>query len=186
MTDAPPDPFAALEAGSKAEPFAVGFRKSDGEALVYGTVFLGVIFLVVGIVAGMPLLSAGALVPLAISFWHYPMIDRSVPQLGANKDGLFVERLGFLDWGAVKSLDLTRTSVRSIQLVHLNIHLTRPVAEAKAKPQAFPVWKQVMMRNWRIETDKTGAETLRVQLNTLNADPDDILARIKDFLHDIG
>lgn len=181
MTNAQPDPFANLEAGLRAEPFAVGFRKSDGEALVYGTLLLGAILVITGIFAAMPLISAAALVPLSIAFWHYPMLDKSVPQLGANKDGLFVERLGFIDWGAISALSVNRSSVRSIQLAHLDITLTRPVKDALAKPQTFPFWKRLMMRNWTVQANLEAADRIRIQLHPLNADPGDVVARIKAF-----
>lgn len=78
MIDVLFDFFVDLEVGFKVELFVVGFCKLDGEVLVYGMVFLGVIFLVVGIVVGMFLFLVGVLVLFVIVFWYYLMIDCSV------------------------------------------------------------------------------------------------------------
>ena len=81
-------------------PFTVGFNRSQSESIVYGSLILGILFAVIGIVGNLPLLALAALAPLAIAFWHYPMIEKGKPQLGANEDGLYVERIGFIDWAA--------------------------------------------------------------------------------------
>lgn len=176
----PADPFDKTETKGP-EPFAIGFDKSSGESLVYGSLILGVIFLAVSFAAGMPLMSLAAVVPLCIAFWHYPMIEKKQPQLGANTDGLFVERIGFIDWAAIRSIDLKRSSVRSIELVTLNVLLTRPLNAAIAKKQTYPVWKRLMMRNWTTTTREHGRDLLAIQLHTLTRDPDQILDRIKAY-----
>lgn len=83
-------------------PFTVGFNRSQSESIVYGSLILGILFAVIGIVGNLPLLALAALAPLAIAFWHYPMIEKGKPQLGANEDGLYVERIGFIDWAAIR------------------------------------------------------------------------------------
>lgn len=114
-------------------PFAIGYNRSQGEGLVYGCMLLGLIMVVVGIAADLPLLSLAALVPLGIAYWHYPMVEKGHPQLGANEDGLFVERIGFINWAAVHEIDIKRTSVRNIILVRLEIQLNCPLKEAIKK-----------------------------------------------------
>lgn len=162
-------------------PFAIGYNRSQGEGLVYGCMLLGLIMVVVGIAAGLPLLSLAALVPLGIAYWHYPMVEKGHPQLGANEDGLFVERIGFINWAAVHEIDIKRTSVRNIILVCLEIQLNCPLKEAIKKDQALPPWKKLMLRNWRCRRNETDRDTVIVNLHTLAADPDEIFQRIRRY-----
>ena len=180
MTSGAPDPFFDEEPKGP-EPFAVGFRRSSGEAIVYGGLLIGAGMLLPALLTGHQILAACALVPLLTAFWHYPMIDRSHPQLGANGDGLFVERLGFLDWSTIGSLELQRTAVRNIELVTLAIGLNRPVEQAVAKRQAFPLWKNLMLKNWSARSLDDGNALLLVRLDTLTGKPDDILSRIRAY-----
>ncbi len=175
---APADPF---ETETGPEPFAIGFEKSTGEAMVYGAVFFAVIFLAVSLATGQPLVALGALIAASVGFWHYPMFEKGQPQLGANLDGLFVDRIGFLDWASVGKLELSRTSVRSIRLVHLHITLNRPLADAVAKPQVFPFWKKLMMRSWSLDRSSQEAPVLRIELHPLTKDPDAVLDRIRRY-----
>lgn len=181
MVETESDPFASLEEPEKPAPFALGFDKSSGDALVYGAILLGVILAAVGLFSGQYLIMAGALFPLAIAFWHYPMIDRGVPQIGANNDGLFVERLGFVDWGAISGIELVRTSVRTIRLARLKVSLTRPLEDAIVKPERFPIWKRFMMRNWSSRRREDGTDVLTIELHPLTNDPDTVLARLIAF-----
>jgi hypothetical protein len=162
-------------------PFTVGFNRSQSEGLVYGSLLLGLLFAAIGIAGGMPLLTVAALAPLAIAYWHYPMIERGKPQLGANEEGLYVERIGFIDWAAIRMTDVKRTSVRNIELVRLDVLLTRPLDDALTRSQSFPIWKKFMMRNWKRTPREHGRELIAINLHTLAADPDEILERIRAF-----
>jgi len=181
MSNTDADPFSDLEKPKGPSPFAVGFNRTNGDAMVFGGVFLGGLLVLVSAVAGMPVMALIALAPLAIAFWHYPMLDRRVPQIGANADGLFVERIGYIDWASVRKFELRRTAVRSIQLARLEVSLTRPLADAISGPQIFPVWKKAMMHNWKTRREADGTDTLIVQLHTLTADPDQVLAQLRTF-----
>ena len=181
MTNTDADPFGDLEKPKGPSPFAVGFDRSNGDALVFGGLFMGGLLVLVSVVADIPVMALFALAPLAVAFWHYPMLDRRVPQIGANADGFFVERIGFIDWASVRKFDLRRTAVRNIQLVRLEVSLTRPLADAVSGPQIFPFWKKVMMRNWSTRREADGTDTLVIQLHTLNADPDQVLDRLRTF-----
>lgn len=162
-------------------PFTVGFNRSQSEGLVYGSLLLGLIFAAIGIAGGMPLLAVASLAPIAIAYWHYPMIEKGRPQLGANEDGLYVERIGFIDWAAIRMTDVKRTSVRNIDVIRLDVLLTRPLDNAVVKSQTVPFWKKFMMRNWKLTPREHGRELIAVNLHTLAADPDEILTRIRAF-----
>ena len=135
----------------------------------------------IGAVGGLPLLALASLAPFGIAYWHYPMIEKGKPQLGANEEGLYVERIGFIDWAAIRMTDVKRTSVRNIELVRLDVLLTRSLDDAVTKAQTFPVWKKFMMRNWKRTPREHGRELLAINLHTLAADPEEILSRIRAF-----
>ncbi len=181
MSNSDADPFSDLEKPMGPAPFAIGFDRSSGDAMVFGGLFLGAVMVVVSIAADMPVMALIALAPLAVAFWHYPMLDRRVPQIGANADGFFVERIGFIDWASIRKFELHRTAVRNIQLARLEVSLTRPLADAVSGPQIFPVWKKVMMRSWKTRREADGTDTLVIQLHTLAADPEQILDRLRAY-----
>lgn len=165
----------------EAVPFTVGFNRGQSEGLVYGSLLLGIMFAGIGVVGDLPLLAVAGLAPLGIAYWHFPMIEKGRPQLGANEDGLYVERIGFIDWAAIRMTDVKRTSVRNMELVRLDVLLTRPLDNAVTKAQSFPVWKKFMMRNWKRTPREHGRELIAINLHTLAADPEEILSRIRAF-----
>ncbi|MTH96309.1 hypothetical protein [Roseibium sp. RKSG952] len=181
MHPKPADPFEEDTDKRAPVPFAIGFERANGEALVYGSMVLGVIFLGVSFAAGIPLLAIAALVPLGIAFWHYPMVEKQQPQLGANEDGLFVERIGFIGWGSIRSLDIKRTNVRSITVTTLNILLNRGLDASVTKRQKFPLWKRIMIRNWKLHHREHGRDMISVRLHTLTTQPDEVLDKIMAF-----
>ncbi|MCV0428936.1 MAG: hypothetical protein K5905_26070, partial [Roseibium sp.] len=128
-----------------------------------------------------PLLALAAIAPLAMAYWHYPMVERGKPQLGANEEGLYVERIGFIDWAAIRMTDVKRTTVRNMELVSLDVLLTRPLENAVSQAQSFSIWKKFMMRNWKRTPREHGRELIAINLHTLAADPDEILNRIRAF-----
>jgi hypothetical protein len=179
---------AKTEAVSKEEitrpepvAFTVGFNRGQSEGLVFGSLLLGIMFVVTGLVGELPLLAIAGLAPLGIAYWHFPMIEKGRPQLGASEDGLYVERIGFIDWAAIRMTDVKRTSVRNMELVRLDVLLTRSLDDAVSKAQTFPVWKRFMMRNWKRTPREHGRELIAINLHTLAADPEEILSRIRAF-----
>ncbi|GGB51584.1 hypothetical protein GCM10011316_24510 [Roseibium aquae] len=175
------DPFDGDEATRGPAPFAIGFERANGTGIVFGAAFLAVVLLAIGLASGQTLLAFAALAPLGIALWHYPMIEKGKPQLGANPDGLFVERIGFIDWGSIRMIDLSRTSVRNIELVKLNVLLNRSLDAAVAQKQKFPFWKTLMMRNWKVSQREHGRSLLSIDLHTLTHDPDEIVNRIRAY-----
>jgi len=162
-------------------PFTIGYERRNSEVIVYGCAFVVVMFTVIGIVTGTYLLFFAALGPAAIAYWHFPILERNRPQLGANEEGLFVDRIGFIDWGAIRMIDVNRTKVRSNTLVKLNILLTRPLENAVTHGQHTPLWKRFTLRNWKRSKREHGRELIAINLHTLVGDPDEVLSRIRSF-----
>lgn len=175
------DPFDGMNEDEGPRPFAIGFDKASGDSLVFGGVLVGALFVFISFSLNQPFLAVGALIPLGVAFWHYPMIDRRTPQFGASSDGLFVDRLGFIDWAEIAKFELQHSSVRNIRLVRLEVSLHRPLKDTAIKRQVFPLWKSVMTRCWSLRRDEDGSEKLVVQLHLLTKDPDQVLARLRAF-----
>lgn len=162
-------------------PFTIGYERRNSEIIVYGCVFVVLMFAVIGFVTGTYLLLFAALGPAAIAYWHFPMLERHRPQLGANEEGLFVDRIGFLDWAAIRMIDLSKTTVRGNSLIRLNILLNRPLENAVTSGQHTPLWKKFTMRNWKRSKREHGRELIAINLHTLVGDPDEVLSRIRSF-----
>ncbi|MFD1695179.1 hypothetical protein [Roseibium aestuarii] len=180
MSDTLHDPFDA-PAPPAAEPFAIGYRRSNGEGLVYGGLMFAAGLLVLGLFGKARILTSLSLIPIFVAYWHYPMVDRGQPQLGANKDGLFLERLGFLRWDAIAGFHLRQTSVRMIEIAVLDITLTGTLEDAIAKAQVFPFWRAVMTRCWKVKKNQDGQTVLRVNLHPLNGEAEEIVSRLRAF-----
>lgn len=169
------DPWQQDPSGPR--PFAVGYRKSAGESLVYGGLFLaavGAAAFALGANPGFLLLAAAG----AGSSVHFmPLIERKRPQLGASVDGLYVRGIGFIAWQEIAGFDLFTTSVRSIEMHTLIIELVRPLEEAAVREESRSPWRALMARCYR----RRGPKRLEVPLHTLNGPPGEILARLRDF-----
>lgn len=176
------DDVPAEEAEKPAPlPFTVGYKRGSGEVTVFGNLALGAIFISTGFLTGLPLLSVAGLAPIAYAYRSYPMLEAGRPQLGANADGLYIDRIGFIDWKAIRMTEIGQNPKETKDRVLLNVLLTRPTGDAVTKAQKIPVWKKYMMRNWKRSQREHGRELIAVNLQTLDADPDDILSRIRTF-----
>lgn len=174
---------SAKEEVTKTEPvpFTVGFNRSQSQAIVFGCLLLGIVFAAIGLLGNMPLMLLAAAAPIASAYWYYPMVEKGKPQLGANEEGLYVERIGFIDWGAIRMTDVKRAKARNVEQVRLDVLLTRSLEAAVTNTQTVPVWKKYMMRNWKRTRREHGRELISVDLHTLDADPDEVFERIRAF-----
>ncbi|MTI18728.1 hypothetical protein E1162_15895 [Rhodobacteraceae bacterium RKSG542] len=175
------DPWLDDETLTKARPFAVGFKKKSGEPLVYGSFLLAACMLAVFLITGSPEWGLIAIPMLGLAYWYYPMIA-GWPQLGANDDGLFVERIGFIHWACVEKVSLYETSVRTLVLHRAQIILNRNLEEAIAKREAVAWWRYPMMRNWSLKKLENQRVMIDVQLHTLSGDPHEICRALNAFL----
>jgi len=175
-------PGTAERANNQQEPssFAVGYSGSAGEPLVYGGVIIGVICLVLSIAAQRAEFAIAAVVSLSAAYWYYPLVERNSPQLGANARGLYISRIGFLDWSAIGRMELFETSVRSIRLYKLKIFLNRPLDDAVAEPELSRSWKTFMTRNWTRRRTETG-DLIEVDLHPLAGVPGEILQGLRAY-----
>jgi len=168
--------------GPQSGPCAVGFEPASGDLLVYGMAAFGIALLIIGLGSGRSLLAMAAMGPLALSFWNYPLIDKSAPQLATRADGLFVERLGLIPWAEIADLELKQTAVRNMLLARLVVTLHRPFADIALRPHHTASWKRWMMRNWSLHKSKDDADRVVIDLHPLTGTPQTLLEKARSFL----
>ncbi|WP_310621022.1 hypothetical protein [Flexibacterium corallicola] len=163
------------------EPFAVGFKKKAGEPLVYGSFLMGAVAFGLFLVTrelGFALASVPAFM---LSYWYYPMIA-NWPQIGANSEGLFLERLGFIEWSSIESVEFYKTSVRSMVFKCLRVRLHSSLESCAVKKEVFPFWRRFMFRNWKRVPLEGQREMILVPLHVLNADAEQVYRQTKGFV----
>ncbi|MDQ0314356.1 hypothetical protein [Amorphus orientalis] len=157
--------------------FAVGFDSNAGEALVYGGATLIVIGSLVTVVRGQPAALVLSLIGLCSTVYFRPLIEAKRPQLGANMQGLYVERIGIIGWSAIAEIDVFETSLRTMNFSKLIVRLAVPLEKAIVVPETVPWWRRLMSRNW----SRKGPDRLDIKLDTLSADPAVVVRRVKAF-----
>ncbi|MEP3280181.1 MAG: hypothetical protein ABJN26_11505 [Stappiaceae bacterium] len=160
------------------KPLAIGYRSGSGESLVYGSFMAAALGVLLAFITDEPWFLVLAAVGLGGAYYYRPYVESKRPQLGANADGLYLERLGFIAWADIADIQLFETSVRSIQLQTLKISLNRPLKETISKPEKPNVFRYLMARCWR----RTGPRSVDIAIHSLEANPDNLLARLRSFL----
>ncbi|GHB21351.1 hypothetical protein GCM10007094_06780 [Pseudovibrio japonicus] len=163
-----------------AEPFSLGYKKGTGEPVLYGSLLLGAALVAAGIVSGsaIPILAS---LPVFLSvYWHYPLIDKRA-QLAANKNGLYLERLGVLRWSAMKDLSIYSTAVRTMEFSQLHIQLNGPLEDCLVEKEPKSLLRMAMRKNWRLKQAKSKAPVIEVDLNLLACKPELLLERTRQF-----
>lgn len=171
-----PDSFDDGAPEPMPKAFAVGYDLRSGEALVYGGAVLIIIGSLVTIVRGEPFALVLSLVGLGAVFYFRPLVETRRPQLGANMQGLYVERIGVIGWGAIAELDVFETNLRTMHFTKLIVRLASPLEQAVVEPEPVPWWRHWMSRNWVLKGDR-----LEIKLDTLKAEPGAVVRRLKAF-----
>lgn len=160
------------------KPLAIGYRSGSGDSLVYGSFMVAALGVLLAFTTEQPwflILAAGGLWG---AYYYHPYIETKRPQLGASQDGLYLERLGFIAWADIADIELFETSVRSIRLHTLKVSLHRPLQESIAKPEKLNPFRVLMTRCWR----RTGPATIDIAIHTLEANPNNLLHRLRSFM----
>lgn len=171
--DATPQPRPPQEPPQN-RAFATGYKRHSGDMMVYGGGVLTLIGVIVSVLNGHPGPLLASLVGSASAYFYHPTLDTQRAQLGANDDGLFVARVGFIPWSAVRDVRVERRALRTLHLAHLTVLTEGPVGEAVSVPDVVPVAERFTTRNARVSGD-----TIRVELHTLAMAPDVIEFRLK-------
>lgn len=164
------------EAGPEPAPrsFAVGYNPSGGEIYVYGGASLVVIGCIITAVQGHPAALLLSLVGLGSTFYYRPLMEARRAQLGASMQGLYVERIGVIGWRAIADIDMVETYIRTMRFTKLVVTLSMPLDKAVVQPEIVTPWRRYTSRNWSLKGDR-----LEIKLDTLRADPEVVLRRVK-------
>ena len=173
---APDSPLTGVGPEPVPRSFAVGYNPSGGEIYVYGGASLVVIGCILTAVQGNPAALLLSLVGLGSTFYYRPLMENRRPQLGASMQGLYVERIGVIGWRAIADVDMTETYIRTMRFTRLVVTLSMPLDTATVQPEVVPAWRRYTSRNWTHKDNR-----LEIKLDTLKADPEVVLRRVKAF-----
>ena len=164
------------EAGPEPAPrsFAVGYNPSGGEIYVYGGASLVVIGCIITAVQGHPAALLLSLVGLGSTFYYRPLMEARRAQLGASMQGLYVERIGVIGWRAIADIDMVETYIRTMRFTRLVVTLSMPLDKAVVQPEVTATWRRYTSKNWTLK-----GNVLEIKLDTLRADPEVVLRRVK-------
>ena len=174
----PPRP----EGGGEGEPaggpraFAVGYKPHGGDLMVYGGGAMTVVGVLATVVNGQPGFLLASIVGSLSALYFQPTMDLKSPQLGANRSGLYVARVGFIPWSEITEIHVEHRALRTMRLATLVVGTARPLKEAVSEPDRVPPMRRLMSRNARVSGGK-----LRVPLHTLAMNPDVIEARLREL-----
>lgn len=156
--------------------FAVGYNPSGGEIYVYGGASLVVIGCLITAVQGNPAALLLSLIGLGSTFYYRPLMEPRRAQLGASMQGLYVERIGIIGWRAIADIDMFETYIRTMRFTKLIVTLSLPLDKAVVQPDVIPSWRRYTSKNWSLKGNR-----LEIKLDTLRADPEVVLRRVKAF-----
>ncbi|MEW5421507.1 hypothetical protein [Amorphus sp. 3PC139-8] len=156
--------------------FSVGYNSTSGEALVYGGATLIFIGAIVTLLQREPAGLLLALAGLGSSVYFRPLIEARRPQIAANMQGLYVDRIGVISWTAIASIDVRETNLRTMHFSRLVVRLAVPLERAVVVPDEGPWWRRLTVKNWKRKDDR-----LEIKLDTLKADPMVVIRRVKAF-----
>lgn len=167
------DVCAASRPDGPAGPFATGYRPHGGDMMVYGGGTLTLVGAVAAVVNAEPWFFLAGLVGALTAFHFHPTLETGRAQLGADHRGVFVDRVGLIDWSAVVDMRIERRTLRTMNLAWLVLMLDRPVSAALLVPDRVPPLRRLTSRNARVSK-----RAVRVPLHTLAMPTAGIEARL--------
>lgn len=173
---APDNPMPGRGPEPVPQAFTVGYNPSGGEIYIYGGAALVVIGCIVTVVQGHPAGLLLSLVGLGSTIYYRPLMEPRRPQLGASMQGLYVERIGVIGWRAIADIDMVETYIRTMRFNKLVVTLSMPLDKATVQPETVTSWRRYTSRNWTLKGNR-----LEIKLDTLKADPEVVLRRVKAF-----
>lgn len=156
--------------------FAVGYKPHGGDLMVYGGGAMTLVGVLATLVNGQPGFLLASLVGSLSALYFQPTMDLKSPQLGANRSGIYVARLGFIPWSEVAEIRVEHKALRTMRLATLVIGTVRPLREAVTEPDRVPFIRRFTAHNARISGGK-----VRVPLHTLSMNPEVVEARLRNL-----
>jgi hypothetical protein len=158
----------------------VNYLSGSGDMMAYGGLVVAALGVLAFMVQGQAVLLLMVPVGLLTSAYFYPLIEKGVVRLGADRRGLYFERLGIVPWDAIHSIRHERRALRTLALHTLHVELSGDPLLVVREREPVPFWKNLMARAW-----KQHGQVLRVELHPLAKDPDELVARLFAFRPDL-
>ena len=156
--------------------FTVCYGSDRGDFRFFVSALIGSVSVIVLVVAGQPLALAVALLFLGSAYYHFPLVEKKVPRLGASQYGIFVDGFGIIDWRAVADIEIRTYAVRSIENKELVIELNRDVDAALISDwRKLPIYRLLMKLPWRLRDERV----LSVQLEPFSINKDKLLETLQ-------
>lgn len=173
--DGPGDGRGGGEERGTPRAFAVGYRAHSGDLMVYGGGALTLIGVLATVVQGTPVYLLASIVGTLSALYFQPTIDLKTPQLGANQQGLYLARIGFMPWEEIAEIRVERRALRTMNLATLIVRTAHPLAQSVTEPDRVPFLARFTSRNARVSRDGT----IRAPLHPLAMNPDVIETRLR-------
>jgi hypothetical protein len=171
FTDQPPDAPRSL---------GVNYISSAGDMMVYGGVVVAALGVLAFLTQGNPVFLLMCPLGLVLSAYYYPLIEKGVVRLGADRHGLFFEGLGIVPWEAIKAVHHQQRALRTLRLHTLFVELTGAPGEVVTDPSPLPAWKRFMAKAW-----KSHGTVITAELHPLAKDPVELVDRLLAFQPDL-
>lgn len=167
MDATPPEGPGPVERPARA--FATGYRPHSGDMMVYGGGAMTLVGVLATVVNATPVFLIASLAGSLSALYFRPTLDTQRAQLGANAQGIYIARIGIIEWDRIADLRVEHHALRTMRLATLVVVPDGPLDEAVAKRETLPLAERFAARNARV---KGGA--IRVPLHTL-AMPVDVM-----------
>ena len=165
-----------FENDSAPRSLGVNYLPGSGDMMAYGGLVVAGLGVLAWLVQGQPVFLSMCPVGLAVSFYFYPLIEKGVVRIGADRRGLFFEGLGIVPWDAVKAVHHQQRALRSLRLHTLFVELTDAPGAVVIDPAPLPFWRRFMARAW-----KGHGTVITAELHPLAKDPANLVDRLLAF-----
>jgi hypothetical protein len=151
--------------------YSVAYGREETEFPVYLLAVLSAVLLAAGLVTGSMLWLVLGVIAAAITYYNFPLLEKSRPTLGANEYGVFVQGFGLIRWRAIDRIDLVAIADRFDINYDLQIALNMTVTSALvADWRKQPFYRSLMRIPWSM----TPSNVVRINIDPFNHPPDEI------------
>jgi hypothetical protein len=152
--------------------YTVAYEREEIQFPVYVVGLIGVVLATLGIVHGISVLFALALITLGYAYYNFPLLETGRPRIGASQYGIFAEGLGIIAWRSIKQLDLVSLNLRGAEVNELHIILDEPLNRALlADWRKRPYYRFLMRLPWAMPAPNH----IRIPLEVFDRPADEIM-----------
>lgn len=162
--------------GQPPRSIGVNYLPGSGDMMAYGGVVLAGLGVLAWIVRADPIFLWMVPVGVGAAAYFYPLVEKGVVRLGADRRGMYFERLGIIPWDKISRVRHTQRALRNLRLHTLEVEVNGDLRELAIDPEPDPLWKRYMSKAW-----SNNGSTISVELHPLAKDPEDFLTHLFAF-----